>query len=130
MNEYVRYSASGCNSALLRDVVMCVGVWCVVCTLCVKQQGMYVVDMHVEIPFFEPAFNMCLHVARTIAGNSVLPSVSLCRSCNLPYAVFFFPPRTCNQQRCSCLPRLKAVSELVLISWGIDTELKDVVVKC
>ena len=59
-------------------------VWCVVCTLCVRQQGMYVVDMHVEIPFFELTLNVWLHVARIVAGNDVFPSVSLCRSWNLP----------------------------------------------
>ena len=58
MNECVRDSASGCSNALLRDVLRCVGVWCVVCTSCVKQQDIYVVDMHVEIPFFELAFNV------------------------------------------------------------------------
>jgi hypothetical protein len=96
VNECVRYSASGGSSAFLRDVVRCVGVWRVVCTWCVKQQGTYLFYMHAEIPFFEPAFSVGLHVARIIAGNSVLPSVSLCRSCDVPYKVFFFSGHVIN----------------------------------
>lgn len=35
---------------------VCWGVVFVACTSCVKQQGMYVVDMHVEMSFFGLCF--------------------------------------------------------------------------